>query len=221
MEGGDAAAMGRIYGLGAFVGGGEGSQELVGFAHYHFQPCTFTFIQPPPSPSFVAPEDGVEVAGPAGTSGNSGGRRSVSGKSSRLVRCQGATCSALTFCERCFTEEVDQSTHTFVSVAGSRQRVGAQWRLFGEGWWFPTCEPGDRQSAAGRGVSTSPFAPEILSPPLAGSGTRSSSSSQLQHRPREAAGGCSERFRQQLQHPCASPARQRAEGGPAPPAARR
>ena len=43
MGGGDAAAMGRIYGLGAFVGVGEGPQELVGFAHYHFQPCTFTF----------------------------------------------------------------------------------------------------------------------------------------------------------------------------------
>ena len=34
-----------------------------------------------------------------------------------MVRCPGATCSALTFCERCFTEEVNQSTHTFVSVA--------------------------------------------------------------------------------------------------------
>ena len=45
MEGGDAAAMGRIYGLGAFVGGGEGPQELVGFAHYHFQPCTWS-LQP-------------------------------------------------------------------------------------------------------------------------------------------------------------------------------
>ena len=45
MEGGDTAAMGRIYGLGAFVGGGEGPPELVGFAHYHFQPCTWS-LQP-------------------------------------------------------------------------------------------------------------------------------------------------------------------------------
>ena len=45
MAGGDAAAMGRIYGLGAFVGGGERPQHLVGFAHYHFQPCTWS-LQP-------------------------------------------------------------------------------------------------------------------------------------------------------------------------------
>ena len=45
-------------------------------------------------------EAGVDVADLAGTSENSGGRRSVSGKCPRRVGCQGATCSILIFRER-------------------------------------------------------------------------------------------------------------------------